>query len=65
MESKVKSSVKMYFYFMDVDIDLSLLDVGNGDLQAFKLRQRLWGSYLFFTPRGADEHVVADVSLVV
>lgn len=63
MESKVKSSVKMYFYFMDVD--LSLLDVGNGDLQAFKLRQGLWGSYLFFTPRGADEHVVADVSLVM
>ncbi len=50
---------------MDVDVNISLLDVGYGDLQAFKPRQRLWGSHLFFTPRGADEHVVADVSLVV
>lgn len=53
----------MHFYL--IDVDLSLLEVGNCNLQAFKLRERLRGSHLFFTPRGADEHVVADVSLVV
>lgn len=41
MKIQVKSNVKINFYFMAVDVDLSLLDVGNGDLQAFQLRKRL------------------------